>query len=480
MIVGRRPAPRLGPGRRRTSSAPSSRSSLGTAAFAALGLFVAGVLRAEATLAAANLIYLLLLAGGAVVLPSSSYGAFGHVTALAALRRARRRHAARLPRRRASPGATSACCSSGPRSAPSSPRGRSSGSEPPRPAVAAAARAGPPSSRTSLLVVTGGAVRLTGSGLGCPTWPRCNDASFTPHGDDRAAPADRVRQPDPDLRARRDRGRDLRRRAPGSAAGRRPAAAVGGAGSGDPGPGGARRHHRAHRPQPVGRLAPPGALAGDRRRSRCSSCTGSTTRPSHRPRGVVPALAWTTYAVTWLVLYAGTVVTGSGPHAGDAELTAQRPRPAPGQPVPRRPGVPADRPHRRACGSRCGPTGGDVRPVTALARGRGGCRRRSGSCSTSPGCRSPWSCCTCSARPGRRRGDLAAGLACRGAGWRRRPPTDERWTTIGLHPRGQANRRTCYRRTRGLIGCLRSPISRGRGQRVSSGSSATATNSSER
>ncbi|MGI8523042.1 MAG: ABC transporter permease [Nocardioides sp.] len=53
---------------------------LGTAAFAALGLLVAGVLRAEATLAAANLVYLLLLAGGAVVLPSSSYGALGHVT----------------------------------------------------------------------------------------------------------------------------------------------------------------------------------------------------------------------------------------------------------------------------------------------------------------------------------------------------------------------------------------------------------------
>lgn len=47
---------------------------LGTAAFASLGLFVAGVLRAEATLAAANLIYLLLLAGGAVVLPVSEYG----------------------------------------------------------------------------------------------------------------------------------------------------------------------------------------------------------------------------------------------------------------------------------------------------------------------------------------------------------------------------------------------------------------------
>jgi ABC-2 type transport system permease protein len=51
----------------------------GTAAFAALGLFLAGVLRAEATLAAANLIYLLLLAGGAVVLPSTSYGALGEV-----------------------------------------------------------------------------------------------------------------------------------------------------------------------------------------------------------------------------------------------------------------------------------------------------------------------------------------------------------------------------------------------------------------
>ena len=52
---------------------------LGTAAFASLGLLLAGTLRAEATLAAANLVYLLLLAGGAVVLPSSSYGAFGEV-----------------------------------------------------------------------------------------------------------------------------------------------------------------------------------------------------------------------------------------------------------------------------------------------------------------------------------------------------------------------------------------------------------------
>jgi cytochrome c oxidase assembly protein subunit 15 len=30
------------------------------------------------------------------------------------------------------------------------------------------------------LVVTGGAVRLTGSGLGCPTWPECTPGSYTP------------------------------------------------------------------------------------------------------------------------------------------------------------------------------------------------------------------------------------------------------------------------------------------------------------
>ncbi len=32
----------------------------------------------------------------------------------------------------------------------------------------------------SALVVTGGAVRLTGSGLGCPTWPECTPGSYIP------------------------------------------------------------------------------------------------------------------------------------------------------------------------------------------------------------------------------------------------------------------------------------------------------------
>jgi ABC-2 type transport system permease protein len=49
----------------------------GTAAFASLGLLLAGLLRAEATLAAANLVYVVLLIGGAVVVPTSAYGDAG-------------------------------------------------------------------------------------------------------------------------------------------------------------------------------------------------------------------------------------------------------------------------------------------------------------------------------------------------------------------------------------------------------------------
>jgi ABC-2 type transport system permease protein len=46
---------------------------VGTATFAALGLLMAGTLRAEATLAGANLVYVVLLVAGAVVVPAHSY-----------------------------------------------------------------------------------------------------------------------------------------------------------------------------------------------------------------------------------------------------------------------------------------------------------------------------------------------------------------------------------------------------------------------
>lgn len=48
-------------------------AALGTAAFGSLALLIAGTLRAEATLAVANLVYVLLLVGGGVIVPLSRY-----------------------------------------------------------------------------------------------------------------------------------------------------------------------------------------------------------------------------------------------------------------------------------------------------------------------------------------------------------------------------------------------------------------------
>jgi ABC-2 type transport system permease protein len=46
---------------------------LGTAAFSGLGLLMAGTLRAEATLAAANLVFILLLLAGGVIVPIAKF-----------------------------------------------------------------------------------------------------------------------------------------------------------------------------------------------------------------------------------------------------------------------------------------------------------------------------------------------------------------------------------------------------------------------
>ena len=35
----------------------------------------------------------------------------------------------------------------------------------------------------AVIILTGGLVRLTGSGLGCPTWPKCTSESFVPHSE---------------------------------------------------------------------------------------------------------------------------------------------------------------------------------------------------------------------------------------------------------------------------------------------------------
>lgn len=178
-----------------------------------------------------------------------------------------------------------------------------------------------------LLVVTGGAVRLTGSGLGCPTWPQCGDGKYTPplsyHGVIefgnrmltwvlvaiaiatwiavmRYRPVDRV----------------ARRLATGVALGVPLQGVIGGITVLTKlNPWVVAFHFLmtmviislatwlVHRTRPA-RSGPDDDGAGP------------IPRDSVIARLAV-ALAWTVYALTWVTIYLGTVVTGSGPHSGD-------------------------------------------------------------------------------------------------------------------------------------------------------------------
>ncbi|MFT3715231.1 MAG: COX15/CtaA family protein [Gordonia sp. (in: high G+C Gram-positive bacteria)] len=171
-----------------------------------------------------------------------------------------------------------------------------------------------------LLVVTGGAVRLTGSGLGCPTWPQCGGGKYTPplsyHGviefGNRTltfvlaviaiatwVAAMRYRPVD----------RTARRLATVVALGIPLQAVIGGV-----------TVLTNLNPWVVSLhfLATIGIIS-------LATWLVFRTRPEPLDRGdatTVPArlavaLAWTVYAVTWVTIYLGTVVTGAGPHAGD-------------------------------------------------------------------------------------------------------------------------------------------------------------------
>ena len=168
------------------------------------------------------------------------------------------------------------------------------------------------------LIVTGGAVRLTGSGLGCPTWPRCDGSSFTPHGE--IGPHQLVEFGNRTLtfvlvaiavatfvaarQVARESGRPDLLRLSIVLAFAIPAQAVLGGITvlTDLNPWVVSLH-----------LVVSLAIV--------SLAVLFLHRLDHPPapaaRGWLPTLALTTYAVTWAVLYAGTVVTGSGPHAGD-------------------------------------------------------------------------------------------------------------------------------------------------------------------
>jgi heme a synthase len=168
-----------------------------------------------------------------------------------------------------------------------------------------------------LIVVTGGLVRLTGSGLGCPTWPRCTDESFTPHGaydvhsiiefGNRMLTYVLVAVAIGTFVAAWQSGRrDLRRLALVMALGIPAQAVIGGITVlTDLNPWIVSFHLLCS-------LAIIGLAVLFLQRI-------DHPAPAAPPRGALVGLGWATFASAWAVLYVGTVVTGSGPHAGDAE-----------------------------------------------------------------------------------------------------------------------------------------------------------------
>ena len=174
------------------------------------------------------------------------------------------------------------------------------------------------------IVLTGGAVRLSGSGLGCPTWPRCTEDSFTPHGaldvhsaiefGNRTLTFVLIAIAVATFVSALSTGRaDLRRPALLLGLSVPAQALLGGLTVlTDLNPWVVAFHllfsmgiislavlylHRIGHPAAT-------AVGGVRVE------TGAGT---HR------TLGWSTYAVAWVVLALGTVVTGSGPHAGDVK-----------------------------------------------------------------------------------------------------------------------------------------------------------------
>lgn len=178
----------------------------------------------------------------------------------------------------------------------------------------------------SLIVVSGGVVRLSGSGLGCPTWPQCGDGSFVPHSEYAVHGAiefgNRVVglvvgvvvliTPLLALRLRGGRRRDLTQLSFGLWLGYLGQAVLGGI-------------------TVLTKLNPAtvaahfllsmvlllNAVVLDRR---ARQGAGSVTS------AVSPALLWLarlTVAASAVVLVLGTVVTGTGPHSGDASDPAR-------------------------------------------------------------------------------------------------------------------------------------------------------------
>jgi cytochrome c oxidase assembly protein subunit 15 len=236
------------------------------------------------------------------------------------------------------PGGRSGSCSAGPRSAASSPPAPSAGSSPRTLGAMLDRWRGWTPSPTAVrrvflatlvanvgIVVTGGAVRLTASGLGCPTFPRCTDHSLVVtremggHGlvefGNRmltfALSAVVVAAVVVAWRAGR---RDLRAAALLLFGGIVAQAVLGGVTGAD-------------RPEPGdGDGALPAVGGADRRCHPGAPALGGQRVPPRRE--VHPAVLLggrVLLVVTALLLLAGTVVTGTGPHSGDKNATHRLP-----------------------------------------------------------------------------------------------------------------------------------------------------------
>ena len=166
------------------------------------------------------------------------------------------------------------------------------------------------------IVLTGGAVRLTGSGLGCPTWPRCTDESYVPHGEldyhsaiefgNRMLTFVLVAIALATLVAGvASRRRDVQTMVTLLFLGIPAQAVIGGI-----------TVRTDLNPWIVAfHLLVSLAIIGLAVRL-ILSLGGPLPDPQDDK---VTWLAWATFAAAWAVLYAGTVVTGSGPHAGDED-----------------------------------------------------------------------------------------------------------------------------------------------------------------
>ena len=175
------------------------------------------------------------------------------------------------------------------------------------------------------IVVTGGLVRLTGSGLGCPTWPQCDPGSYTPEF-----------HPEMGIHPFIEFGNRLLTFAVAAAA---IAALVVVWRTG-------RRHLRLLAAVPLVGTAAQAVLGGITVLTGLHPATVAAhfllsmvliaasvvlllrvQEPDGPVRLVVPQLVqrlgWALAAVGAVVLVLGTVVTGSGPHSGDAETPAR-------------------------------------------------------------------------------------------------------------------------------------------------------------